>query len=182
MSEAYPEQQPQQGNFLTKKYGGIPGVVWLAGAAVVAYFLFFRGKGSTGATSSGGGGASTTGDISITPGTSTVNVTDSSPVPGPRGPKGPPGPRGPQGKPGPPGGKQHHHTHNPQPRPHPKPKKKKHSVPVSHRAVPPHFVPPVQHAQFGPAVGAISRRTRTSPQHMQKLNPRLVNPTPRRTG
>jgi LysM repeat protein len=48
MSEMPPEE-PQaegEGNALTKKYMGIPGVVWLGGAAVLAYFLFFRGKGS----------------------------------------------------------------------------------------------------------------------------------------
>ena len=173
VSETYPEQQPQQGTFLTKKYGGIPGVVWLAGAAVVAYFLFFRGKSSSGATSSGGGGTPTTGDISITPGTSTVNVTDSSPVPGPRGPKGPPGPKGPQGPPGkppPPGGHHKHHTKNPQPKHHPPPRKKKHSLPVTHRAKAPNPVS-VGSRPGTTSVRQIAQRSGTSKAEMQKLNP-----------
>lgn len=72
-----PSQPPAQGGFFTQKYLGIPGVVWLAGAAVLAYFLFFRNKSSSGAggTSTGGGGTSTTGDITLQPGTETIDLT-----------------------------------------------------------------------------------------------------------
>jgi LysM repeat protein len=50
MSEMPPEGPPPEGggNVLTRKYMGVPGIVWLGGAAILAYFLFFRGKGSSG--------------------------------------------------------------------------------------------------------------------------------------
>lgn len=73
-----PQQAPAQGGFFTQKYLGIPGVVWLAGAAILAYFLFFRNKasgGGAGGTSTGGGGTSTTGDIQLQPGTETIDLT-----------------------------------------------------------------------------------------------------------
>lgn len=51
MSEMPPEPaQGGGGNFLTQKYMGIPGVVWLGGAAILAYFLFFRNKSSSSGT------------------------------------------------------------------------------------------------------------------------------------
>ena len=115
---------PEQGggNFLTRKYGGIPGIVWLAGAAVAAYFLFFRNKSSAsgGASSSGGGGTSTTGDISLQPGTETIQVqpsgnptTVTNPAPAGDDDENPGGPG---------------HNPNPQPSPVPPPKTKIQSV------------------------------------------------------
>lgn len=90
-----PEPQPEGGgNFFTRKIGGIPGFVWLGGAAVVAYFLFFRGKGSTtGASSSGGGGTPSTGDITIQPGTTTVQIQGAAVPPGAPSPTGTPNPQ-----------------------------------------------------------------------------------------
>lgn len=87
MSEMPPEPAPQGGgggSFLTQKYMGLPGIVWLGGAAILAYFLFFRNKSSSSSSpsSSGGGGTSTTGNITFTPPATQVTVpTDSaSPV------------------------------------------------------------------------------------------------------
>lgn len=86
MSEMPPEPPPEGGgggNFLTQRYMGIPAVVWMAGAAILAYFLFFRNKGgSSSPSSSGGGGTSTTGDITFTPPPTQITVpTDgASPV------------------------------------------------------------------------------------------------------
>lgn len=79
MSEPAPE--PQQGGsaaggFMSRKYMGIPAVVWLAGAAILAY-LYFRNKSASsggGATSTGGGGQSTTGDIAFQPAAETIDV------------------------------------------------------------------------------------------------------------
>lgn len=83
MSEMPPEPAPEGGggggNFFTQKYMGIPGIVWLGGVAVLAYFLFFRNNSgsSTGASSSGGGGTSTTGDITFTPPPTQITVPTS---------------------------------------------------------------------------------------------------------
>lgn len=95
-------------NFLTKKFFGIPAIVWVLGAVLLAY-LFFRSKsGSSGAaSSSGGGGTSTTGNISLKPPTTTITVNQQ------------------YGK-----ALRHiaeapkHRTPNPQPKPQPKPTKK----------------------------------------------------------
>lgn len=35
------------GNFVTRKYFGIPGYMWIGGVALLAYFLFFRNKSSS---------------------------------------------------------------------------------------------------------------------------------------
>jgi LysM repeat protein len=61
------------GNMLTRKYYGIPGIVWLGGAALLAYFLFFRNKSS----SSSGSGSSA--NDSGTAGNITLNVPPSAP-------------------------------------------------------------------------------------------------------
>jgi hypothetical protein len=76
MSEAYADAPPQQGpGFMQQRYMGIPAVVWLAAAAAVAYFLFFRNSGGgLGGTSTGGGGTSSTGDITLQPGTETIDL------------------------------------------------------------------------------------------------------------
>lgn len=73
MSETMPEQTTQDsgggGNFFTKKYMGIPGIVWLGGAAILAYFLFFRNSSS----SSSSGTSGTSGTTSGSSGTINVN-------------------------------------------------------------------------------------------------------------
>lgn len=79
MSEAAPEGgAPQQGGgIMSRKFMGIPAIVWLAGAAILAY-LYFRSKSSsstgTGATSTGGTGTSTTGDVAFSPAAETIDV------------------------------------------------------------------------------------------------------------
>lgn len=77
MSEFAPEPPSGGGgnNPLTTKIMGMPGWVVLLGAVVIGYFLLSRKSSTAGGTSSGGGGTSTTGDITIQPGTTTVNVT-----------------------------------------------------------------------------------------------------------
>lgn len=67
----------QGGNIFTNRILGIPGVVWLIGAGVLAYFVFFRNRGqSAGSPStSGGGGTITTGNTRIEKGAVTVNVS-----------------------------------------------------------------------------------------------------------
>lgn len=91
MSEPAPEPQPGQGggggSFFSKKFLGIPAVIWLAGAAILAYLYFKNqssssGSSGSGATSSSGSGQSTTGDITFTPGTSTVEVQGTNPTGG----------------------------------------------------------------------------------------------------
>lgn len=93
-------------NFFTKKFFGIPAIVWILGAVLLAY-LFFRSKsGSSGtASTSGGGGTSTTGNISLKPPTITVIEQYGK---SPRHVAEPP----------------KHRTPNPQPKPQPKPAKK----------------------------------------------------------
>ena len=103
MSEYTVSEEPG-GSPLTRKYGGVPGYVWLIGAGVLAYFLFFRGSSSSsGGTSSNPSGTSdnSTTDLSgstLPSSPVTVNVTN------------PPPPA--------------HNTPNPQPKPKPPPKKK----------------------------------------------------------
>lgn len=86
-----------EGNFFTRKMGPFPAWVWLAGAAVIAYFLFSRSKSSAGSpTTSGGGGQITTGNTKVAKGAVTVNINakgagtggddDDNPQPGPNPP------------------------------------------------------------------------------------------------
>jgi len=64
MSEPMPEEAPSGGgNFLTQKYFGMPGIVWLGGAALLAYFLFFR-KGSSSSSGSSGSSGTSSGETS----------------------------------------------------------------------------------------------------------------------
>lgn len=55
-----PEEEGMQGgNIFTNRIMGIPGVVWLIGAGVLAYFIFFRnhrGSSEGSPSTSGGGG------------------------------------------------------------------------------------------------------------------------------
>jgi spore coat assembly protein SafA len=71
------------GNIFTGKIGGIPGFVWLLGAGVLAYFLFFRNSSSStgaGATSTGGGGTATGGTTTIDTGAVQVSVSQAAPT------------------------------------------------------------------------------------------------------
>jgi|SRR5215472_82115 len=77
-----------EGNFFTRKVGGMPAWVWLAGAAVVVYFLMSR-QSSQQPTTSGGGGSITTGPTKVAKGAVTVTVnagkdseTSENPQPG----------------------------------------------------------------------------------------------------
>jgi hypothetical protein len=77
MSEVPPENAPAPtqgsgGNILTNKYFGMPGFVWLGGAALLAYFLFFRKSGSS-SSSTPASGTSGTGSSGETGGT--INFT-----------------------------------------------------------------------------------------------------------
>jgi LysM repeat protein len=87
MAEMSPEVPPPEGggSFLTQRFYGIPAIVWLGGAAILAYFLFFRNKsGAASPSSSGGGGTSTTGDITFTPpSTAPVNTDTGAAVTNP---------------------------------------------------------------------------------------------------
>lgn len=68
--------QPGAGNIFTNRIMGVPGIVWLIGAGVLAYFVFFRNKSqSAGSPStSGGGGTISTGNTRIDKGAVTVTV------------------------------------------------------------------------------------------------------------
>lgn len=104
MSQMAPEAGASGGGLMGGRILGIPTLVWVAGAALVSYFLFFRGKSTAGAggTSTGGGGTSTTGNISVQPQPVSITVTGepqpspepvpSSPSPNPQ-PKPPPVPK-----------------------------------------------------------------------------------------
>lgn len=112
MSEPIPEGDGGGGSFLTRKFAGVPAIVWLLGATLLAY-LYFRNKSGGSASSTGGGGTPTTGDISVTPGTTTINVIRqyTGRMHKPSSNNGSPPPR--------------HRTHNPQPKPRTKPPVKK---------------------------------------------------------
>lgn len=185
MSEPYGEPAPvQQGNFLTRKYGGIPGIAWLAGAAVLAYFLFFRNSSSSSSnapSSSGGGGTSTTGDITLQPGTETIDLsgttsgnTVSNPAPVPA----------PDGNPLPPSGPAQTGTPNPQPVPPTPPKKKTSGGSVTHKAGAPPTVTVAQWpgksvnglAQWNTTLWGIANHYHTSVQELLKLNPNIKDP------
>jgi hypothetical protein len=66
------------GGIFTAKIMGIPGIVWLIGAAGIAYFIFARKSSAASAGSpstSGGGGTITTGQTTIDSGAVTVSVS-----------------------------------------------------------------------------------------------------------
>lgn len=80
MSEMPPEAGPSGGNFLTRKYAGIPAWVILGGVAVLAYLYFSHKSSATsggGATSTGGGGQATSGNTVVKKGAVTINVRQS---------------------------------------------------------------------------------------------------------
>jgi LysM domain len=84
MSEMPPEGGGT-GSFLQKKFLGIPAIVWLGGAAILAYLYFRSQSGSSGSSSSGtsantpqnaNSGTATTGDTTF--GAPTTNLTINS--------------------------------------------------------------------------------------------------------
>lgn len=82
MSEPMPEGGAPGSGFMSKKFMGIPAVVWLIGAALLAYMYFRNKNSSSGSSGSSSGGASsgssgdtsTTGNISVKP-TETIDVS-----------------------------------------------------------------------------------------------------------
>lgn len=118
MSEPMPEQQPG-GGFMSRKFLGIPAIVWLLGAVFLAYLYFRNSNKASGASgmSSAGSGTSTTGNVQVTPGPGqTINVNTQY------GPKA--------------GGPPRHRTPNPQPHPKHKPPVVKHhaAAVITHHA------------------------------------------------
>lgn len=77
MSEPMPEPVGG-GNILTRKYAGVPGFVWLAGAILIGY-LFLRNRGSSSSNTSGTPAQSGTtfGNVTLpSQGAITVNFTN----------------------------------------------------------------------------------------------------------
>jgi hypothetical protein len=80
-----PEAAPGGGNFMTKKVMGLPIIVWVGGAALLAY-IYFRSRSSASAGSpstTGGGGTATTGGATLQKGAVQVTITQESPQPKP---------------------------------------------------------------------------------------------------
>jgi LysM repeat protein len=189
-----PPAQQGGGNFLTTKYGGLPGYVWLIGAGVGAYFLFFKNKSSSaagGASSTGGGGQSTTGDISLQPGTETIQLqapssqlTAQTATASPGGSVGQGGSAGSSGGGNSVGQGGQTGTPNPQPTPKPPPRHKTGTVTIHHKAVKPQFVTVAQWpgksvnglAQWNTTLWGIANHTGTTVEDLLKLNPGITNP------
>lgn len=106
MSEMPPEPSPGATSG-GARFLGMPPLVWVGVAALAAYFLFFRNS-----SGSGSAGTSQTGNVTISPGTTTIDVTETNQ-------------------------KSKHGTPNPQPHPKPKPRHKKTSVTFSNYTVKP---------------------------------------------
>lgn len=181
MAEMAPEQggEPGGGNFLTRRFGGIPGWLILAGAGVIAYLVFFRNKSSSGsASSSGGGGTSTTGDIQLQPGTETIDLSGTS---SPTTSIANPAPVEPEdndvGQPSQTG------TPNPQPTPSPPPRTKHHVTKVGHKAGPGTEVTVAKWpgksvnglAQWNTTLWGIAQHYHTTVPELLKLNPQIKN-------
>lgn len=167
---------------LTARYGGVPGWLWMAGAAAIVYFLFLRNKsGGGGPSSSGGGGTSTTGDISIQPGTTTIQVQGSDIGSTGAGPVTVPNPN-PVPVDNDTGQGSGSGVPNPQPTPHHPPRKITHHVPVQHKANP--FDVTVAKwpgksqgglAQWNTTLWGIARHENTTVADLLKLNPHIRN-------
>lgn len=100
------------GNFLTRKFAGIPGWIILGGVALLAYWYFSHqstAATTTGLKTTGGGGTSRTGNTTLKKGAVTINVKQSpgddndQPEPKPPHRHGTHGHIGPGGKPAAPG-------------------------------------------------------------------------------
>ncbi len=79
MSEAVPEQagQPASAGFLSRKILGIPVVLWIILVAVIAY-LWFKNQNSSSSSASSNNSQGTpqsqTGNVTLSPGTETIDV------------------------------------------------------------------------------------------------------------
>jgi len=171
-----PEGQPASVGFFSRKFMGIPAIVWLAGAALLAY-MYFRHQSSTGAggTSTGGGGSAATGDITLQPSPTSITV---------QGQYGPntTGPVSNVGNPPP-----RHGTGNPQPKPPPKPPKKKHVTTIKTPPKKPNtreqFVTVAKWpgkssgglAQWNTTLWGIANHQHTTVAHLLQLNPQIKN-------
>lgn len=74
------------GSFLTQKWLGLPAIVWLGGAAVLAYFIMSRSSSTPANSTSGGGGQIHTGKTTVQSGAVRINVNandDGNPQPKP---------------------------------------------------------------------------------------------------
>jgi len=111
MSEMPPEAGG--GGLMSKRFFGIPAPVLIIGVALLAY-LYFRNKSSAGSSGSAPStsGTATTGNIGISPGTTTFNIKSQYAQTQKTSHHGNPPPR--------------HRTPNPQPAPHTKVPVKKH--------------------------------------------------------
>jgi Fibronectin type III domain len=86
-----PEDEGAGGNFLTARIMGIPAIIWIAGAGILAYFLFFRNSGSSsntsgqpqGGSATGGSGTINTGATTIDSGAVQISVTAPNGAPQP---------------------------------------------------------------------------------------------------
>ena len=174
MSEMPPEGEGGgAGGFLTKKYMGLPGYVWLIGVAVLAY-LYFRtksgsgtsGSNSTAATtpSNANSGTSTTGNTTFGPPTTNLTInsqyaqTSSSTA-------GVPAPR--------------HATPNPQPTPLPKPPTKKAVTTVKTPAKAAPIVTVTKwtatNTPWNSTLWGIANHYNTTVANLLKLNPQIKN-------
>jgi hypothetical protein len=126
MSEPAPEGGSPGGGFMSAKFLGVPAIVWLLGAAVLAYFYFKSSSSSSSSTGSSSGqpnqpqatnsGTQTAGAITVSPGTTNFNITSQYAQTQTASNTGAPAPR--------------HRTPNPQPTPKPKKPTKTHTTTV----------------------------------------------------
>ena len=171
MSDYSTEPPPDGGGGISKKVMGLPVWAWIGIAAVGAYFLFFR-NGSTGSGSPGsqsvqpGSGQGTTGNISLSPGSETISISNPAPVttstatttvthaPAP--------------------------APNPQPKQTPPPKTVKKSTPVTHKSGPAPTVTVAQWTEgstpWNSTLSGIAAHYKTTVAELLKLNPQIKNP------
>lgn len=65
------------GSFLTAKFLGIPALVWIAGVAAIAYWLYYRNSAASGGAASSTAGANdtlTTGDTTVDSGAVSISI------------------------------------------------------------------------------------------------------------
>lgn len=67
MADTAPDAGGGGGSFLTRKYMGIPAIVWVGGAALLAYMLFFRNSSGSSGSGTSSSGTATTGNITFSP-------------------------------------------------------------------------------------------------------------------
>jgi LysM repeat protein len=167
-----PEGGGGGGSFLQKKFLGIPAIVWMAGAALLAY-MYFRSH-SSGSTGSGvtpnnaNNGTATTGDTTFPNNPTNITINSQYHQSGSASStSGSPPPR--------------HTTPNPQPTPKTKPPVKKHAVAVK---VPgksvtvgswPGHSGTTGHAAWNTTVWGIAQHYDITIEELLKLNPQIKN-------